>query len=310
MGCLGRRQLPGRCVAGRDPRHPGTHGGAVRRQPARPAVAARRLGRGLGTGPAAMGAPQRRGARQATRRRADADARRRGASGRGRARRAPGRGRAHVRRSGVVRRRLPRAGHRGVLSRRFGLARRAGAGRRRPTSSSPRERRAAATPGTSARWCSCRRSSMRCGSRCWRRAGSSTAVGWRRRAASVPTVCGWAPASSPASRPTAIAAYKQRVVDAGSKHTTLSRAYTGKPLRTFRNRWTDAWEGPRRRDRDVPRAVRRRRCACRERLPGRRRRRGHDARRPGRRGRARDPARRRHRASASSPTRRRSWRGV
>jgi enoyl-[acyl-carrier protein] reductase II len=22
----------------------------------------------------------------------------------------------------------------------------------------------------------------------------------------------------------------------------LSRAYTGKPLRTFRNRWTDAWE--------------------------------------------------------------------
>ena len=30
------------------------------------------------------------------------------------------------------------------------------------------------------------------------------------------------------------AAYKQRVVDAGSKHTTLSRAYTGKPLRTFR----------------------------------------------------------------------------
>jgi NAD(P)H-dependent flavin oxidoreductase YrpB (nitropropane dioxygenase family) len=37
-------------------------------------------------------------------------------------------------------------------------------------------------------------------------------------------------------------AYKQRVVDGGSKHTTLSRSYTGKPLRTFRNRWTDAWE--------------------------------------------------------------------
>jgi NAD(P)H-dependent flavin oxidoreductase YrpB (nitropropane dioxygenase family) len=37
-------------------------------------------------------------------------------------------------------------------------------------------------------------------------------------------------------------AYKQRIVDAASKHTTLSRAYTGKPLRTFRNRWTDAWE--------------------------------------------------------------------
>jgi enoyl-[acyl-carrier protein] reductase II len=38
-------------------------------------------------------------------------------------------------------------------------------------------------------------------------------------------------------------AYKQRIVDSGSKHITLSRAYTGKPLRTFRNRWTDAWEG-------------------------------------------------------------------
>jgi NAD(P)H-dependent flavin oxidoreductase YrpB (nitropropane dioxygenase family) len=37
-------------------------------------------------------------------------------------------------------------------------------------------------------------------------------------------------------------AYKRRVVDSGSKHTTLSRAYTGKPLRTFRNRWTDEWE--------------------------------------------------------------------
>jgi enoyl-[acyl-carrier protein] reductase II len=38
-------------------------------------------------------------------------------------------------------------------------------------------------------------------------------------------------------------AYKQRVVDGASKHTTLSRSYTGKPLRTFRNRWTDQWEG-------------------------------------------------------------------
>jgi enoyl-[acyl-carrier protein] reductase II len=36
-------------------------------------------------------------------------------------------------------------------------------------------------------------------------------------------------------------AYKQRIVEAGSKHTTLSRAYTGKPLRTLENRWTDAW---------------------------------------------------------------------
>jgi NAD(P)H-dependent flavin oxidoreductase YrpB (nitropropane dioxygenase family) len=36
-------------------------------------------------------------------------------------------------------------------------------------------------------------------------------------------------------------AYKRRIVEAGSKHTTLSRAYTGKPLRTMQNRWTEAW---------------------------------------------------------------------
>lgn len=36
-------------------------------------------------------------------------------------------------------------------------------------------------------------------------------------------------------------AYKRRIVQAGSKHTTLSKAYTGKPLRTLQNRWTDAW---------------------------------------------------------------------
>jgi NAD(P)H-dependent flavin oxidoreductase YrpB (nitropropane dioxygenase family) len=36
-------------------------------------------------------------------------------------------------------------------------------------------------------------------------------------------------------------AYKRRIVEAGSKHTTLSRAYTGKPLRTLQNRWTDDW---------------------------------------------------------------------
>ncbi len=39
------------------------------------------------------------------------------------------------------------------------------------------------------------------------------------------------------------AAYKQRVIEARSKDTTLSKAYTGKPLRTIRNRWTDEWAG-------------------------------------------------------------------
>lgn len=35
--------------------------------------------------------------------------------------------------------------------------------------------------------------------------------------------------------------YKQRVVTGHSKDTTLSKAYTGKPLRTFQNRWTAEW---------------------------------------------------------------------
>jgi NAD(P)H-dependent flavin oxidoreductase YrpB (nitropropane dioxygenase family) len=36
-------------------------------------------------------------------------------------------------------------------------------------------------------------------------------------------------------------AYKQRVVSGRSKDTTLSKAYTGKPLRTLQNRWTAEW---------------------------------------------------------------------
>jgi NAD(P)H-dependent flavin oxidoreductase YrpB (nitropropane dioxygenase family) len=35
--------------------------------------------------------------------------------------------------------------------------------------------------------------------------------------------------------------YKDRLVAASSKDTTLSRAYTGKPLRTLQNDWTRAW---------------------------------------------------------------------
>jgi NAD(P)H-dependent flavin oxidoreductase YrpB (nitropropane dioxygenase family) len=38
------------------------------------------------------------------------------------------------------------------------------------------------------------------------------------------------------------ARYKQRVLDASSRDTILSRAYTGKPLRTLRNNWTAEWE--------------------------------------------------------------------
>ncbi|MFP3462775.1 nitronate monooxygenase [Arthrobacter globiformis] len=38
------------------------------------------------------------------------------------------------------------------------------------------------------------------------------------------------------------AAFKQRVVEGQSKDTVLTRAYTGKPLRAFRNEWTSQWE--------------------------------------------------------------------
>ena len=38
-------------------------------------------------------------------------------------------------------------------------------------------------------------------------------------------------------------AYKDRLIAASSKHTTLSRAYTGKPLRTLQNDWTREWQG-------------------------------------------------------------------
>jgi NAD(P)H-dependent flavin oxidoreductase YrpB (nitropropane dioxygenase family) len=36
-------------------------------------------------------------------------------------------------------------------------------------------------------------------------------------------------------------AYKHRVVEGHSRDTTLSKAYTGKPLRTLQNRWTTEW---------------------------------------------------------------------
>ncbi|MFJ4029937.1 NAD(P)H-dependent flavin oxidoreductase [Paenarthrobacter sp. NPDC089989] len=37
-------------------------------------------------------------------------------------------------------------------------------------------------------------------------------------------------------------AFKQRVVEGQSKDTVLTRSYTGKPLRAFRNDWTAQWE--------------------------------------------------------------------
>lgn len=37
-------------------------------------------------------------------------------------------------------------------------------------------------------------------------------------------------------------AFKERVVNGESRELTLTRAYTGKPLRAFRNRWTAKWE--------------------------------------------------------------------
>jgi len=37
-------------------------------------------------------------------------------------------------------------------------------------------------------------------------------------------------------------AFKQRIIDGHLNQTTLSRAYTGKPLRAFRNTWTEEWE--------------------------------------------------------------------
>ncbi|MGH3742750.1 MAG: NAD(P)H-dependent flavin oxidoreductase [Micromonosporaceae bacterium] len=36
-------------------------------------------------------------------------------------------------------------------------------------------------------------------------------------------------------------AYKQRVLDATTRDTVVTRAYTGKPLRALRNEWTDSW---------------------------------------------------------------------
>ncbi|WP_190813039.1 NAD(P)H-dependent flavin oxidoreductase [Saccharopolyspora pogona] len=37
-------------------------------------------------------------------------------------------------------------------------------------------------------------------------------------------------------------AFKRRVVEGRLNQTTLTRAYTGKPLRAFRNNWTEQWE--------------------------------------------------------------------
>ena len=36
-------------------------------------------------------------------------------------------------------------------------------------------------------------------------------------------------------------AYKEKIVQAGDTDTTITKAYSGKPLRTFKNRWTAKW---------------------------------------------------------------------
>ena len=36
--------------------------------------------------------------------------------------------------------------------------------------------------------------------------------------------------------------YKQKIVEAGEDSTIVTRSYSGKPLRTIRNQWTDDWE--------------------------------------------------------------------
>jgi enoyl-[acyl-carrier protein] reductase II len=46
--------------------------------------------------------------------------------------------------------------------------------------------------------------------------------------------------------------FKQRVVDNGLNQVTLTKSYTGKPLRTFRNKWTDEWASNGSRIREFP----------------------------------------------------------
>lgn len=47
-------------------------------------------------------------------------------------------------------------------------------------------------------------------------------------------------------------AFKQRVVAGNSRDTVLTKSYTGKPLRAFRNAWTSEWEEKKGQIRDFP----------------------------------------------------------
>ena len=236
------RELPARRPARRDPGHPPGHRPPVRHQPPRAADAGR-SGRSLvGRGGGALAGPAPAGPGQAARRRGHAHGRRGAGAGRGGARRATGRRRAHLRRPRVVHPSLPRPRHP-----------RAGARRLRPAA----EQAAAAgvdvvvAQGTE-------------GGGHTGHVGTMALLPGVVDAVTVPVLaaggivdgrglaaarCLGAAGAWMGTRFIASAeayghpAYKQRVVEATSRDTILSRAYTGKPLRTLENAWTREWAG-------------------------------------------------------------------
>ena len=109
-------------------------------------------------------------------------------------------------------------------------------------SSWPRERRAAGTPGTSARWCSYRPWSTRFVSRCSPPEGSSTAGGWRRRDVSACTGCGWDALRRQhrGLRPSGLQATGGRRRE--QAHDVVACVHR-QATANLRNRWTDQWEG-------------------------------------------------------------------
>ena len=70
-----------------------------------------------------------------------------------------------------------------------------------------------------------------------RQMAAATGHGCRR-------ACGPARCGSPSRRPTCPPAQMQSYLDATSRDTVRSRAWTGKPCRMLRNDWTEAWENP------------------------------------------------------------------
>ena len=217
---------------------------------------------------AAMEPPHRRGARQVARRRADADSGCGDASGGGRARRAPGGGRAHVRCACVVRHRMPRAGDRGVVSGRLGVAGRAGAGRRRRLRRRPGHR--GRGPHRLHQHDRARSGGRRC--RADPGAGGRRDRRWPRAGGGALPRCTWCVDGHPVRgqrrglRTRRVQAAdrrrRQQAHDAVAGLHRQAAAHVPQPV-------DRRLGGPQRRGRVVSRAVRRRRCAGRERLPGR-----------------------------------------